>query len=80
MRCYQNNYLTDDATYIMDDKIDDYINIFSVDEIHEGMSAKIYVAFEIPKKGGDFRMVFDDGYIVDNKIADVYVVDTDDEE
>ncbi len=80
MRCYQNNYLTDDATYIMDDKIDDYINIFSVDEIHEGMSAKIYVAFEIPKKGGDFRMVFDDGYIADNKIADVYVVDTDDEE
>lgn len=77
MRCYQNNYLSDDATYTMDNKIDDYINIFDVDEVHEGMSAKIYIAFEIPEKGGDFRMVFDDGYIIDNKIADVFVLGTD---
>ena len=76
MRCYHNNYLTDDATFLMDEKINDYINVFSVDEIHEGMAAKVYIAFEVTSKGGDFRLVFDDGYISDNIIANVYVVGT----
>ena len=65
MRAYQNNYFLGDSEFILDDKISGFRNIYNVDSIAPGMSANIYVAFEIPHKGGDFYIVYDDGYIID---------------
>ncbi len=63
MRCYQENYLLDSADYVIDEKFDDHINIFDIDEIQEGMSAKIYIAFEVNNMSPDFMLVYvDDGF------------------
>ena len=74
MRGYENNQLLDSATYTMDDNIGDYINIYNVSDIQSGMSAKVYVAFPIQNEESDFFMVYDAGYIMDEILASVYVV------
>lgn len=66
MRGYLNDYLTDDASYTLDDNLNGYINIFNVEEVKPGMNAKVYVAFEIQETHGQFSMAFDDGYIFHN--------------
>lgn len=63
MSAYQNAYFLGDASFILDDKIDNYINIFNVDSIEPGMSANVYIAFECFEENGSFVMVYDDGYI-----------------
>lgn len=66
MRGYCNGYLTDDASYTVDNNLNGYINIFEVDEVKPGMNARVYVAFEIQETQGKFSMAFDDGYIFHN--------------
>lgn len=69
MRAYLNNVLINDADYMIDTVIDGCINIFDVDSIKAGMSAKFYVAFPIDNLSGEAKMVFDQGYIVDDVVA-----------
>lgn len=78
MRCYQNNYITDSASYTINEKFGDYINIYDVDEIQSGMSAKIYVAFELTSKseGDNYNMIYDAGYsFMDNCLGEVFIED-----
>ena len=69
MRGYGNNRLFEDATYTLDASINGHTNLFSVDDIRAGMSAKIYVAFEIREQTGVFECYFDIGYISNEPIA-----------
>lgn len=73
MRCYQNNYSTKDASFTLDDKIDDHINIFDIDEIQSGMSAKIYVAFELNGTSEDdyYKLMYDVGYMSDDLLTKI---------
>ena len=73
MECYADNYVTYPSSYTMDDKIGDYVNIYDLDKIQAGMSAKIYVAFEIKGEHSFYRMVYDAGYIADDYLADIYI-------
>lgn len=73
MNGYQNNYYLGTADYLLDGKIDGYINIYKVDSIEPGMTANIYVAFDGAAKGGNVFMVYDDGYIVNKERGVVYV-------
>lgn len=69
-----NYYIADDADYFLSDKVDGYTNIFDVDTIEVGMSANIYVAFEITQKKGSLYMIYDDGYISSAYKGTVYGV------
>lgn len=62
MRCYQNDYLTREADYGVDDLLEGYTNIFDIREIKPDMSAKVYAAFAVKDPSGQFSMAFDDGY------------------
>ncbi|WP_044915303.1 zinc ribbon domain-containing protein [Butyrivibrio sp. WCE2006] len=73
MNAYIDNYYAGDASYIFDEKIDGYSNIFNIDNIEAGMSANIYVAFEGDSKGKPVYMIYDDGYIIDDVRGTVYV-------
>ncbi len=68
MRGYQNLTLLDGADYTMDDSIGNYINVYEVEEIKPGMTAKIYVPFEIRNSDGVFSCVYDTGYL-DNEVV-----------
>ena len=70
MRGYQNLTLLENADYTMDDNIENYINVYDVDEIKPGMTAKVYVAFEITNPEGVFSCVYDTGFI-DNEILGI---------
>lgn len=63
MRAYWNNQLLDHATYTLNDNISGYSNIFDIDEIHAGMTAKVYIAFEVQDTKGVYECYFDIGYI-----------------
>ncbi|MBR5425332.1 MAG: hypothetical protein IK106_02315 [Clostridiales bacterium] len=73
MRAYMNSRLLEDADYITDKIVSGHSNIYNVDEIRPGMTAKIYVCFEIPEKTGIFECYFDTGYIGKKTIAHVIV-------
>lgn len=77
MECYADNYITYGSDYTIHDKIGDYINIYDLDKIQSGMSAKIFVAFEINGEHDFYRMVYDAGYIADDYLADIYVNEND---
>lgn len=68
MRGYQNLTLLDDADYTMDNNIGNYINVYDVDEIKPGMTAKVYVAFKVSNTDGVFSCVYDTGYL-DNEVV-----------
>lgn len=72
MRGYSDNYLLDDATYTMTDKIGNYINIHQVEKIQPSMSTKAYVAFKVNDVVADYAMAFDMGYIVSDMKGMVY--------
>lgn len=75
MRGYCNSRLLDDATYIMDDTINGYSNVYDVESIHAGMTSRIYVAFPILSgETGTFECFYDTGYINNETIAHVVAV------
>ena len=69
LRAYQDLRLLDDATYTMDDVIDGHSNIYDVDEIKPGMSAKVYAAFKLSKPGGFYTCAYDTGYMINKLLA-----------
>ncbi len=71
MRGYQNLRLLDGATWAMNDNIEGYTNVFELDEIKPGMSAKIYVAFPIKDSSGVFTCVYDSGYLFSEVLGTV---------
>ena len=73
MTAYQDNYYIDTASYNLDDKVDGYSNIYNIDKIEAGMSANIYVAFDASVTNGDLYMVYDDGYVSNNRKGTVFV-------
>lgn len=73
MQAYGNGYLLGDASFGLDDKIGEYINIYDIDSIEKGMSAYIYVAFNIYDEYDNYYMIYDDGYISNDVKATLYV-------
>lgn len=75
MRCYVDNYALASGSYGIDDKIDDYINVYSYDieNIPSGMSAQVYVAFEVYQEYDSYRMIYNTGYIYDEILGEVFV-------
>ena len=73
MRAYQNGYSLGDASYSIEDSIDGYLNVFSVDSIEKGMTANVYVAFQVDNHDGNFYMAYDDGYISNDLKGFVFV-------
>lgn len=73
MRAYENGYNLMDASFIIDDNINGYLNIFNVDTIQSGKVADVYVAFESNGLGNVYECAYDDGYISDAYKG--YVVD-----
>lgn len=73
MAAYQNNYYLGDADYVLDNKIDDFSNIFNIDTIEPGMTTNIYIAFESFVSDGDLYMIYDDGYINNKVKGSVFV-------
>ena len=74
MSAYQdNNYFLGDPSFVVDEKIDGYNNIFKIDTIEAGMSANIYVAFDAFEKSGDLIMVYDAGYVTEDYKGFVFV-------
>ncbi|GEM_PF-3816594 len=73
MRAYQNNILLDDCNYVMDEVIDGYQNIFNIDDLKPGMTAKVYLSFEINSETGIFKLAFDEGYITNEYYGDFCV-------
>lgn len=71
MQLYVDDYLIDDADYILDDKIDGFNNIFNIDSVESGMSANIYVAFEYTGNPETLYFVYNDGYIVDGEVCKI---------
>ena len=69
MRAYRNSFLLGAPSWSMNDKIDGYANVHDVDSIRPGMSAKVYVAFEVKDSNGVFECCYDTGYINHNCIA-----------
>ena len=59
----------------MDTKVDDYNNVFNVDEIQEGMSAKVYYAFETNELKPNYMMVFVDSGFGDEGKAQIFFND-----
>ena len=72
MRGYQDMCLLDGATYTMNDTVNGYTNVYSVDLIKAGLSAKIYVAYPVIENGGKFECVYDVGYIGNDPICSVF--------
>ena len=72
MKAYADNYLLDDADLFLRDTINGYVNIFDVDSIEPGMTAKIYIAFETEKKPNSLYLIYDDGYITNKVRGKVY--------
>lgn len=62
MRGYYNRRPLGDATYLLDDTIDHYTNVFDIDDIKSGMSAKVYVAFSTEVEVGCFSCAYDVGF------------------
>ena len=62
MTAYQGNYYLGDASFVLDSQIDGHSNVFNVDSIEPGMSAKVYVAFEKRFDWNDYYVLYDDGY------------------
>lgn len=59
---YQDNYYMGYADFLTSATIDGYSNVFDVDSIPAGMSAKIYMAFEKKFEGGEnYYMIYDEG-------------------
>lgn len=75
MRAFRDNYYVSDASYMADDKVGDYINVFDIDSIQPGMSAKLYIAIETDDVNGLYHVVFDDGYMQNDALAHVYFED-----
>lgn len=73
MRGYQANYSLGDSSFALDEQIDGYSNIYSIDKIEAGMSADIYIAFDAFVEDGDLYMVYDDGYIQNAVRGTVFV-------
>lgn|GEM_PF-3000303 len=73
MRAYKDNYYIDTASFLTNEKIDGYTNIYDVDHIEPGMSANIYFAFDCAKETGNYYLIYDDGYISDHYCGYVYV-------
>lgn len=69
MKGYRNAQLLDDATYTMDDTINGYTNVYDIGEVHAGMTAKVYVAFEISEESGVFECLYDVGYIDSERLG-----------
>ena len=69
MRGYQDLRLLDSATYTLNDNIDGYTNIYDIEELKPGMSAKAFVAFKTSTPGGLYTCAFDTGYITNNLLA-----------
>lgn len=72
-RAYRNNYLMEESTYIMDDKIDGCINARGVEKIESGMSAQVYVAFEDNGQDGSLFLTYNDDYWSDQPKGTVFV-------
>ncbi len=60
-------------TYTLDEKLGQYVNIYDTTEIHPGMSAYIYVAFEAVDNGKPLYLVYDTGYWGNEILGTVYV-------
>lgn len=73
MRAYQDNFALGDAVWSLDDKVDNYLNIFDVESIEPGMSSNLYVAFEAKNHESKWHMVYDDGYILKHVCGEVFV-------
>jgi len=73
MRAYQDNFALGDAVWSLDDKVDNYLNIFDVESIEPGMSSNLYVAFEAKNRESKWHMVYDDGYIMKHVCGEVFV-------
>ena len=76
MECYADNYITYSPQY-MDEKIGDYISVFSLDSIQAGMNAKIYIGFRIEGDHSFYRMVYNAGYVTDEYLGDIYINEDD---
>ena len=68
MKCYWNTLLLKDPTSALSEK-NGYKNIFDIDEIHPGMTAKFYVAFEIDEENGVFECIGDTGPSANDRIV-----------
>lgn len=78
MKGYWNTQLLDDASWTLNETISGYTNVYSIEQIHAGMTAKVYVAFEMFGDGGVYECYFDVGYVSSKRIGYVcynYVVD-----
>lgn len=75
IRAYVDNYLLQDPDIFKDEKIDGYLNIHDVNEIQPGMSAKVYLAFLIDKKGKTYRVIYYEGEYSQKYITDVFFSD-----
>ena len=73
MKGYWNTQLLDDATYIMDENISGYTNVYNIGEVRSGMKAKVYVAFEVPDDSGDFECYYDVGYLISDRLGYVCI-------
>ena len=73
MKAYWNNLLLHSASYDLTDNVNGYMNVYYVDEIHAGMTAKVYVAFEITEESGVFECFYDVGYVSNERIGYVCV-------
>ena len=72
MRGYCNSRLLDDASYILDESINGYSNVYDVESVHAGMTSRVYVAFPIlDDDSGVFECYYDAGYISNNTLAHV---------
>ena len=69
MKAYWNNQLLDSAAYTLDDNINGYSNVFYIEDIHAGMTAKVYVAVEVQDTTGVYECYFDIGYIKNERIG-----------
>ncbi len=74
MAAYRNNSYIGEAEYILDEQIDGYSDVFDIDSIQPGMSAKVYVAFESMLEGNDYYMIYNEGYISDDIKGSVYTI------
>ena len=69
MKAYWNNQLLDSATYTLNDNINGYSSVFDIDEIHAGLTAKVYVTVEVQDTKGVYECYFVIGYIKNERIG-----------